>query len=211
MMTARKADCDELLDRVGRGDRAARQELLARHRGRLLQMVAVRMDPRLRARFDPSDVVQEALASAAQKLSDYLRRRPLPFYPWLRQLACEQLIDLHRRHVRAQKRSVSREQPGLLDLPEDSAVLLARQLAAGSSPSKRLLREELRSRVQAALGRLPPRDREVLVLRHLEQLSTAEIAAVLGISEGAVKTRHVRALDRLHGLLGDDLAGEETP
>src|SRR5437764_15071581 len=109
MMTARDPDSEELLEQASQGDQSARQQLLARHRGRLLHMVAVRMDPRLRGRFDPSDVVQEALASAAQKLSDYLRRRPLPFYPWLRQLACEQLIELHRRHIQAQRRSVSRE------------------------------------------------------------------------------------------------------
>jgi RNA polymerase sigma-70 factor (ECF subfamily) len=151
------------------------------------------------------------LTDAAQELSDYLRSRPLPFYPWLRQLAWDRLIELHRRHLHAQKRSVRREDPDFLALPEESAVQLAQRLMApGSSPSARLLRDELRGRVQAALAQLPPRDREVLVLRHLEQLSTQDTAAVLGITLGAVKTRHLRALERLRSLLGEDFA-EEGP
>jgi RNA polymerase sigma-70 factor (ECF subfamily) len=209
MVARHDPDTEELVERARGGDREARQQLLVRHRKRLRQMVALRMDHRLRARVDPSDVVQEALADAAQELSDYLRKRPLPFYPWLRQLAWERLIELHRRHLHAQKRSVRREDPEFLALPEESAVQLAqRLLAPGSSPSERLLRDELRGRVQAALAQLPPRDREVLVLRHLEQLSTQETAAVLGISPGAVKTRHLRAVERLRGLLGEDLAEE---
>lgn len=204
-------DTEELVERARSGDREAREQLLTRHRKRLRQMVALRMDRRMLPRVDPSDVVQEALADAARELSDYLRNRPLPFYPWLRQLAWDRLIELHRRHLRAQKRSVQREDPDFLTLPEESAVQLAqRLLAPGSSPSERLLHEELRARIQAALAQLAPRDREVLVLRHLEQLSTAETAAVLGITQGAVKTRHLRALERLRGLLGDDLA-EEVP
>jgi RNA polymerase sigma-70 factor (ECF subfamily) len=211
MVAGDDRDTEELLDRARGGDRQAREQLLAQHRKRLRQMVALRMDRRLIAGVDPSDVVQEALTDAAQELSDYLRNPPLPFYPWLRQLAWERLIELHRRHLRAQKRSVQREDPDFLTLPEESAVQLAqRLLAPGSSPSEWLLREELRGRVQAALGQLSPRDREVLVLRHLEQLSTAEAAAVLGITQGAVKTRHLRALERLRALLGDDLAEERT-
>ena len=101
-------DTDQLLDRAGRGDRDARDRLLDRCRPRLRSLVALRIDPRLAARVDPSDVVQESLAEADRRLADYLRDRPLPFYPWLRQLALERLADLHRRHVRTQKRSVRR-------------------------------------------------------------------------------------------------------
>jgi RNA polymerase sigma-70 factor (ECF subfamily) len=210
MVAQHDPDTDELVEQARGGDREARQQLLVRHRHRLRQMVALRMDRRLRARVDPSDVVQEALADAAQELSDYLRQRPLPFYPWLRQLAWERLIELHRRHLHAQKRSVRREDPEFLALPEESAVQLAqRLLAPGSTPSERLVRDELRGRVQAALAQLSPRDREVLVLRHLEQLSTQDTAAVLGITLGAVKTRHLRALERLRGLLGEDFAEEQ--
>jgi RNA polymerase sigma-70 factor (ECF subfamily) len=147
-------------------------------------------------------VVQEVLAEAARLLPEYLRDRPLPFYPWLRRLAWDHLIDLHRRHLHAKRRSVRREEPGVLALPDESAAELASRLVtSASSPSEQMLREEARERVQAALSRLRAKDREVLELRHLEQLSVAETAAVLGISEGAVKTRHVRALQRLRDLL----------
>jgi RNA polymerase sigma-70 factor (ECF subfamily) len=207
MDTGNDPDTQELLDRARTGDQEARQQLLVRHRKRLWEMVALRMDRRLSARVDPSDVVQEALAEAVQQLSDYLRNRPLPFYPWLRQLAWERLIELHRRHLYAQKRSVRREDREYLALPDDSALHLAqRLLAPGSSPSERLRREELRDRVQTALAQLSPRDREILVLRHLEELSTNETAAVLGITAGAVKMQHLRAVQRLRGLLGENLA-----
>jgi RNA polymerase sigma-70 factor (ECF subfamily) len=170
-------------------------------------MVAVRADPRLAARVDPSDVVQEALAEAAAKLDGYLRTRPLPIYPWLRQIAQERLIDLHRRHVQAHRRSVTREEPAL---PDQSALALAERLfARHSSPSARLHRSERRDRVRLALAALPDNDREVLVLRVLEELPTRDIAAVLGISEVAVRSRQVRALERLKNLLGPDfLEGE---
>ncbi len=204
-------DTDELLNRTARGDAAARDELLVRHRQRLRQAVAYRLDRRLAARVDPSDVVQEALAEASRRLPEYLRRRPLPFYPWLRQMALERLAALHRRHVQAQRRSVRREEAGLPALPDESAQELAERLAASaSSPSQRLVRNEARERVRAALGRLAPADREVLELRHLEQLSVAETAAVLGVSAGAAKTRHLRALQRLRGLL-ENPSAEETP
>jgi RNA polymerase sigma-70 factor (ECF subfamily) len=174
-------------------------------------MIALRMDRRLAARVDPSDVVQETLAEAVIKLSDYLRNRPLPFYPWLRQLAWDRLVALHRWHLRAKKRSVTREEHAEPALPNDSVLELANRLMArGSSPSDRLQREEQRTRVRAALLRLADADREVLVLRHLEQLSTREIAAVLRTSEGAVYTRHLRALERLRDLLGEEDA-EESP
>ena len=202
------ADTDQLLDRFAQGDEDAEGQLLDRHRQRLRNMIALRLDRRLRARVDPSDVLQETLAEAARKLADFVRDRPLPFYPWLRRLALERLIQLHRRHVRVGKRSVVREEMGL-PLPDESSLRLADQLAArGSNPSARLRRHEQRDRVQTALARLSDRDREVLVLRYLEHLSTREIAAVLGLAETGVKTRQLRALRRLRDLLGDVLAEE---
>jgi RNA polymerase sigma-70 factor, ECF subfamily len=198
------ADTEELIVRACGGDDGARQRLLALHRDRLRRMVAVRLDRRLAARLDPSDVVQEALLEAAQRLSDYLKRRPVPFYPWLRRLAWEHLLKLHQRHIAARKRSANREEHSVLALPHESALELAKRLVSpGTSPSNGVLREEMRGRVRAALSRLPEGDREVLVLRYLEQLSMVEIAAVLEITEGAVKMRHTRALGRLCGLLGD--------
>jgi RNA polymerase sigma-70 factor (ECF subfamily) len=204
------ADTEHLLERVAAGDDAACDQLLQRHRRRLGRMVAVRFDPRLAARVDPSDVVQETLAEAAANLDRYLRERPLPFYPWLRQLAQRRLIELHRRHVQARRRSVTRE-VGPMGLPDHSALALADRLfARTSSPSAGLRRQERRDRVRAALAALPEQDREVLVLRILEALPTRETAAVLGISEVAVRSRQVRALDRLKALLGPDfLEGEQ--
>jgi RNA polymerase sigma-70 factor (ECF subfamily) len=203
------ADTEHLLERVAAGDRAARDQLLQRHRRRLGRMVAVRFDPRLAARVDPSDVVQETLAEAAANLDRYLRERRLPFYPWLRQLAQRRLIDLHRRHVQARRRSVTRE-VGLMGLPDHSAQALTDRLfGRASSPSAGLRRQERRDRVRAALAALSAQDREVLVLRILEALPTRETAAVLGITEVAVRSRQVRALDRLKVLLGPDfLEGE---
>jgi RNA polymerase sigma-70 factor (ECF subfamily) len=204
-------DTQQLLEQARQGDLEARQRLLSCHRKRLRQMIALRMDRRIAARVDPSDVVQEALIEALRRLPDYMHRCPLPFYPWLRQLALDQLADLHRRHIRTQRRSVKREEHWLPALSDESALELAGRLfSSGSSPSAALRREELQARARAALGRLPPRDQELLVLRHLEHLSPREIAAVLGITEGAVYTRHVRALERLRNLLGDEFA-EEAP
>jgi len=210
MPAAAHPDTDELLDRAGRGDVPARNLLLVRHRARLKKMVAIRLDRRLAARVDPSDLVQETLAEADRRLDDYLRDRPLPFYPWLRRLAGERLIAAHRRHVRARHRSVEREEPWALPLPDASAVALVDRLAAsGTSPSGHLLRQELRQRLRAALEQLGPHDREILVLRHLEQLSVAETAAALGISERAAKARHMRALVRLRGLFDDETREED--
>ncbi len=203
-MTPTKPDTGELLEQVRQGNTAARDALLARHRSRLRKMVAWRLDRRLGGRVDPSDVVQEVLDEATRKLKRYLREQPLPFLPWLRQLAWEHLVTLHRRHVRAKNRSVLREEPGVLGLPDESAAELASRLVdSASGPLQHLLRQELRQRVRAALARLPEHDREVLVLRNLEELSVADTAQVLGISQGAVKVRHLRALRRLRALLGE--------
>jgi RNA polymerase sigma-70 factor (ECF subfamily) len=194
-----------LIEQARGGDESARQRLLEGCRPRLRRVVAVRLDRRLAARVDASDIVQEALAEASRRLDDYLLDRPLPFFAWLRQLAWDRLVEQHRRHVLAERRSVAREEPPAMELSEESSLRLARRLIGdGTSPSGRLIREELRDRVRSAMARLGERDREVLVMRHLEQLSTEEVAAVLGISPGAVKVRLLRALERLRGLLADD-------
>jgi len=206
-MNSHDPDTDQLLTRAADGDSSACQQLLARHRDRLRRMVAVRLDPRLAARLDPSDVVQEALLEAARKLPHYLREQPVPFYPWLRRLAWEHLLKLHQRHL-ARKRNAARDEPMAPALPDRSALELAQRLvASGTSPSGRVVRAETRDRVRAALGALAETDREVLVLRYLEGMTTAEVAAVLGLGESAVKMRHRRALDRLCRVLGDDSVG----
>jgi RNA polymerase sigma-70 factor (ECF subfamily) len=199
-MVETPADTEELLDQAARGNAGAREALLGRHIDRLRRMVGSRLDPRLAGRVDPSDVVQEALADAAGHLDDYLRDRPLPFYPWLRQFAWDRLMKTHRHHIKSQRRSVTREEAW--SMPDESAQELARRLlAGGTNPVSRLIREELRDRLRAALAKMAEPDREILVMRNLEHLSIAEIAAVLGISEGAVKVRHLRALRRLKALL----------
>jgi RNA polymerase sigma-70 factor (ECF subfamily) len=211
MAVRKDPSTDVLLAQAAQGNRAAREELLERHRLRLRRLIGLRLDRRLAARVDPSDVVQEALMDAAAKLSEYLRTRPMPFYPWLRSLGLERLIALHRWHIRTGKRSVRREEQALPPLPEESALELAGRLCArAKGPSQQLALSQARAQVRAALERLSERDRELLVLRHLEQLSVREIASVLGISEGAVKVRHVRALERLRDLLGED-PREEAP
>src|SRR5215813_8996770 len=130
-MAADQADTEELLDRAGRGDDGARERLLTRHRDRLRQMVTVRLDRRLAPRLDPSDIVQEALADAAWGLDDYIRNRPVPFYPW------ERLVEVNRRHLQAGRRSVAREERLDLQLPDQSARALAeRLLAHDTSPSR---------------------------------------------------------------------------
>lgn len=208
-MKTAEPDTEKLLDQAANGDRNARSQLLTRHRSRLKRMVAMRLDRRLAARVDASDVVQEALAHAAARLDDYLRDRPLPYYPWLRRLAWDQIIRLHHRHVAAGKRSVKREE--LPPLPEESALMLAdRLLAAGPDPADAAIRIELRHRVRVGLAQLALADREVLVLRFLERLTSAEAAAALGISTGAVKVRQFRAMERLRAKLGDAF-GRSSP
>jgi RNA polymerase sigma-70 factor, ECF subfamily len=202
-------DTDHLLDLAASGDRSSREQLLARHRQRLKRMVAIRLDRRIAARVDPSDIVQEALADAARRLDDYLRERPMPYYPWLRRLAFDRLDKAHRRHT-AGRRSVEREEPP--DLPNESALKLAeRLLAPNTDPARAALRKENRQRVRELLDRLSAGDREVLVLRFLERLSTSEAAEVLGIKPGAVRLRLMRALERLRSNLGDISLGEDVP
>src|SRR5437763_17147579 len=128
-MATTTPDTDRLLARAASGDGRARQELLARHRKRLRRMVALRLDRRLAARLDPSDIVQEALADAARKLDGYLRDRPLPFYPWLHRLAAERLTQAHRHHLGAQARAAGREQPCGPFPTDESARQLAERLA----------------------------------------------------------------------------------
>jgi RNA polymerase sigma-70 factor (ECF subfamily) len=192
-------DTDQLLDRVVQGDSSAASALLNRHRQRLKHMVCLRIDRRLARRLDPSDVVQDALVEAHRRLSDYAAERPIPFYPWLRRIAWERLLQMHRRHVEAKRRSVRREE--VLPLSAQSKMLLAERLAVASSPSGQLLKQEVEQRVREAIAGLPPGDREAIVLKHLEELSFQEAAAVLEISTAAYYSRYYRAIQKLHRLL----------
>jgi RNA polymerase sigma-70 factor (ECF subfamily) len=206
-MPTRPPDTEELLDRSAAGDREARGALLERHRDRLRRMVAVRLDRRLAARVDASDVVQEALAEAERRLDDYLRERPVAFYPWLRRLVEERLVEEYRRHVGAARRSVTREGEALHLSDASTQGLAERLLDPGAGPSEALRRQEANERLRSALAALPAAERGVLVLRYMEGLSAREVGEVLGVSESAAKTRALRALKALKRLLGEASEG----
>ena len=209
-MVPRDPETEGLLAGVRSGDRAAVDRLLERHRDRLRQMVVVRMDQRLSARIDPSDIVQETLAVAARKLPRYLHEPAVSFYPWLRRIAWERLVKLHQKHLKAQRRTVTREEPQGPSLSSESAMDLAKRLMdSGTSPSLSVEKKELRGQVQAALTRLRASDREILVMRYLEQLSNKEIAEALGITEGALKMRHLRALTALKTILAQSMKEDQ--
>ena len=194
----------ELLQRAADGDQKALAELLTPYRSRLKRMVKIRLNQRLQGRVDASDIIQEALLEASQRLREYLDGPRMPFFLWLRHLAGQKLIDVHRRHLGAQKRDVESGSvpPARGPWPVASSASLAEQLLGRlTSPSQAAIKAELRLRVQEALNSLEPLDREVLALRHFEQLSTAETAAALGIGSSAASSRYVRALKRLKNVL----------
>jgi RNA polymerase sigma-70 factor (ECF subfamily) len=206
MAFRREATTEFLVREAQGGNRQAAEELLERYRPRLLRMIRCRLDPRLKARVDESDVAQETLALANRDLPNYRPQPQVPFYAWLRKIAWRQLLRASRRHVHTQGRTVLKEQQlGW----EHSRRALTRQLATNSTPSQQLMGAELEQRVAVALEELSEWDRELLVLRYLERLSTAEIAALLEISPTACRVRLVRALERLRHRLGD--IGEELP
>ena len=191
------------LRRAGLGDRAALGELLARHRDRLHLMVRLRLDRRLQGRVDPSDVVQDAYLEAAARFDEFARDRPLPFFLWLRVVTAEKLALAHRHHLGVQARDAGWEVSLYHGaLPEASSAALAAQLVeAQTGPSHAAARAELQVHLQGALNGLDPVDREVLVLRHFEELPNAEAARVLGLRPSAASMRYGRALLRLKNAL----------
>jgi RNA polymerase sigma-70 factor (ECF subfamily) len=166
-------------------------------------MVALRLDPRLQGRIDASDVIQETYLEASTRLAEYLRRPAMPFILWLRFLAGQKLVTLHRHHLATEMRDVGREVSLYRGrLPETSSAALAAQLLGRDTrPSEAAIRAEMKIRLQEALNRMDPLDREVLALRHFEQLSLAETAQVLGITESGASRRHLRAVKRLKEVL----------
>jgi RNA polymerase sigma-70 factor (ECF subfamily) len=192
-------EIDELIQRASTGDERAASDLLSRFRDRLRKMVQLRLDRRVIGRLDASDVVQEATLEAARRLREYAAAPPMEFYLWLRQLAGQKLIDAHRHHLGADKRDAGQEVSLYRKaMPEATSAALAMQLLGHlTSPTQAAQRAELQLRVQEALNNLDPVDREVLVLRHFEQLSTSETARILGISKSAAGKRFIVALKRL--------------
>jgi len=193
---------EELLRLAGNGDDGAIRRLFQRHRGRLRRMVASRLDRRLAARVDPSDVLQEALVEASGTLAGFVRDRPVPFYSWLRRLTLLHLSWSHRFHLGSRKRCAARD-VGLGTRPSatSSAFAFDRLPGDGTSPSQNAVRDEECEQVRAVLDQLECLDRTFLELRYVERLSLAEIADRLGIGSSAVKMRHLRALKRFRGLL----------
>lgn len=202
-MSQNSSETEQFLRQLASGDHACWGALLARHRERLRRMVLMRMDRRLNGRIDPSDVIQETYLEASRRLDAYVREPSMPIFLWLRFLARQKLLELHRHHLGAKARDAARD-VSLFDglLPQASSEALAAQLLGHlTHPSEAAMRAELQLRVQDALERLDPGDREVLTLRHFERLDNTEVAHVLGLNKSAASKRYLRALKRLKEIL----------
>jgi RNA polymerase sigma-70 factor (ECF subfamily) len=191
----------ELLDGAQKGDRAAVDRLLDRHRDSLHRMVECRLNQGVARRVDASDIVQEALLTASRRLADYLKNPGMPFHAWLRQLARDRLADVYRREL-ADKRNIAREQPGA---PTERSSLnpLANISDDELTPATTLLRKEFAQRFQQAVDQLDDDAREIVLMRHAEQLTNSQAAEILGLSEPAAGMRYLRALRQLKSILGE--------
>jgi RNA polymerase sigma-70 factor (ECF subfamily) len=203
LMTNNSAETTRLLEQARAGDKEALNSLFARHRARLRRMVELRLDRRLQARIDASDVIQEAYVEVVTRLNEYVHQPSYPLFLWLRLIVGERLLKLHRHHLGTQMRDAGREISIYRGaLPEASSAALAAQLLGQhTSPTQAAVRAERMIRLQEALNTLDGMDREVLSLRHFEELSLAETALSLGIEESAAAKRYIRALKRLKAAL----------
>jgi RNA polymerase sigma-70 factor (ECF subfamily) len=205
IMTNDTRPTPELLHQAAAGDQQAWSILLGREQPRLRRMVALRLDRRLQGRIDPEDVLQEAYLEAATHLRDFLGRSEPSFFLWLRGIVGNKLLALHRQHLGTHMRDAGREVSLYHGtMPEtSSAALAAHLLGHDPRPSEAAMQAERKVRLQEALNRMDPLDREVLALRHFEQLTTAETAQLLGIQSTAAGKRYIRALKRLREVLLD--------
>lgn len=196
-------DIEELLRRAGEGDDGAVTELFDRYRKRLRQMIRLRLDRRLQGRVDPSDVLQDAYIDLTEQLPTYFARPELPFFLWLRLLAGQRLMRVHRHHLGAAMRDAGREVSLYKGaLPQASSVSLAAQLLGRfTSASQAAVRAERQLQLQAAINGMDEIDREMIALRHFEELSNGEVAEILGLSKAAASNRYVRAMVRLQAIL----------
>jgi RNA polymerase sigma-70 factor (ECF subfamily) len=194
---------ERLIELAGQGDVSALADLFGRYRKRLRQMVRLRLDRRLQGRVDASDVLQEAYLDVAQLLPHYLTKREMPFFLWLRLVAGQRLVRIHRKHLGAAIRDAGREVSLYRGaLPQASSASLAAQLLGRYTPaSQALSRAEVQLEIQAALNAMEPIDREIIALRHFEELTNAEAAQVLEIDRSAASKRYIRALKRLQAIL----------
>ncbi len=202
-MTPPPGQVADLAARAAGGDKEAVAELLERHRARLRRMVELRLDPRLQGRVDASDLIQEGYLEALRRLDEFIADPSVPFYIWLRFLVGQKVQEQHRRHLGTAGRDVGREvsiyrgaMPGA-----STGALAARLLGNLTSPSQAAVRVERKIRLQEALNRMDPLDREILVLRHYEQMANGEAAAALGLDKSAASKRYTRALVRLKEIL----------
>jgi RNA polymerase sigma-70 factor, ECF subfamily len=199
----------ELLNKAGGGDDEAVNRLLERHRESLRRMVQLRLDRALAARVDASDIVQDVLLEASRRLPDYIREAKIPFHLWLRELAKDHLIDAHRRHRKAQRRSVDRERALVTEFADRSSLDLAAQLRDRElTPAAATIRKEFQARVLSALDQLNEEDVEIILMRHHEHLTNTETAQALSLSPAAAGMRHLRALRRLLAILGERPSGQ---
>jgi RNA polymerase sigma-70 factor (ECF subfamily) len=207
-MTETRTATEDLLRRAKAGDAAALGALFAHYRDRLRKMVRLRLDRRVAGRLDPSDVLQEAYLDVARRFPEYAAAPEVPFYVWLRALTGQRLIDLHRQHLGAKMRDAGQEVSHHRGaLPQASSASLAQQFLAGlTSPTQAAVRAEMQLKLQEVLNGMDPMDREVVVLRHFEELNNVETAAVLGIEPSAASKRNLRAIRRLKAIL-DQILG----
>jgi RNA polymerase sigma-70 factor (ECF subfamily) len=205
LMDNNSAETARLLEQARAGDNEALSALFARHRPRLRRMVELRLDRQLQARIDASDVIQEAYVEVVTRWNEYLIEPSYPLFLWLRLIVGERLLNLHHHHLGTQMRDAGRELSLYRGaLPEaSSAALAARLLGNQTSPTQAAERAERMIRLQEALNSLDAMDREVLALRHFEELSLAETALSLGIEESADAKRYIRALKRLKAILAN--------
>lgn len=199
------AETQALLERIGRSDEAAENRLWQGHREPVRRLVEMHLDRALRRRVDASDVVQDVLLKASRRLPEYLKSPTLPFHLWLRQIARDQIIEAHRRHRGAARRSLDRERPlAAAAFADRSSIELAAVLRDPQlTPAAAALRHELQRRFVEAIERLAETDREVILLRHAEGLTNSEVARLLGLSDAAAGMRYLRALRRLHAVLDE--------
>ncbi|MHB8899455.1 MAG: sigma-70 family RNA polymerase sigma factor [Thermoguttaceae bacterium] len=199
----------EEIDQLRSGGERAVAELFAGYRGKLLRMVALRLDARLLSKVDCEDILQEAYVTAAQRVGQYLERPSVPVFVWLRQVTLQVLIDSHRRYLATGKRDVRQEvNRQQAESAVGGSLGLSAQLADSlTSPSQCAVRREMLAAMRLALDGLGSADREVLVLRHLEELSNNEVAAILGIDKYAASKRYLRALARLRSAMPDPISG----
>jgi RNA polymerase sigma-70 factor (ECF subfamily) len=203
----------QILERVQQGDAEAAGKLLERHRASLYRLIEMRLDRRIRRRVDASDIVQEVMVEANRRLALYLQDPSLPFHLWLRQMARDRIIDAHRRHRASHKRSVDREQPHLAPgtLDHSTLNLIAQLQDPQLTPAAAATMHELERRVAVAVEQLDERDREIILMRHAEQLSNQEVALALGLTEPAASMRYLRAVRRLRACLArQNGSGEDT-